>query len=80
MKKLVPDPPHALHTLPGLSREDAMRHALEYLERAIVNVARLPDPPMEHEVQMVADALIDMRISKAMMTVAVAASTISASI
>jgi len=77
MKKLVPDPPYALHTIPGLSREDAMRHALEYLEKAIVNVARLPDPPMEHEVQMLTDALIDLRVSKAMMTVAVAASTLS---
>ncbi len=77
MKKLVPDPPYALHTKSGLTREEAMRHALEYLDKAIANMARLPDPPMEYEKQMLTDALIDMRVSKAMMTVAVAASTLS---
>lgn len=77
MKKHVPDPPYTLHTLPGLSREDAMRHAVEYLDKALANVARLPEPSMEHEMQMLSDALIDMKVSKAMMTVAVAASTLS---
>ncbi|MHA6194042.1 hypothetical protein ACX3YG_06680 [Pseudomonas wadenswilerensis] len=77
MKKLVPDPPYALHTLPGLSREEAMGHAVEYLEKVLANLALLPDPLTERQKQMIADALIDLKVTKAMITVALAACTLS---
>ncbi|MHA6196966.1 hypothetical protein ACX3YG_21655 [Pseudomonas wadenswilerensis] len=77
MKKLVPDPPYSLHTLPGLSGEEALGHAVEYLEKAITNLACLPNPPLECEMQMLTDALFDLRITKAMITVALAAKTLS---
>lgn len=80
MKKLVPDPPYALHTKPGLTREEAMQHALDYLDKALANMSLLPAPPMEHHLEMLNDALIELKVSKAMMTVAVAASTLSVQI
>ena len=77
MKKLVPDPPCVLCTTPGLTREEAMQHALDYLDKALTNVSLLPAPPMEHHLEMLNDALIELKVSKAMMTVAVAAATLS---
>ena len=76
MKKIVPDPPYALYTTPGLTREEAMQHALDHLDKALSNVSLLPAPPMEHHLEMLNYALLDLKISKAMMTVAVAASTL----
>ncbi|WP_158467708.1 hypothetical protein [Pseudomonas putida] len=66
MKKRVPDPPYALHTKPGLTREEALQHALNYLEKALGNIALLPAPPMEHHLDMLNDALIELKVSKAM--------------
>ncbi|MDR0279906.1 MAG: hypothetical protein LBJ37_18690 [Paucimonas sp.] len=79
MKKLVPDPPYSLHTLPGLSGEEALGHAVEYLEKAITDLVCLPNPPLEQEMQMqmLTDALFNLRITKAMITVALAAKTLS---
>ncbi|MFW3898986.1 hypothetical protein [Pseudomonas bharatica] len=77
MKKIVPDPPYALCTTPGLTREEAMQHALNHLEKALADVSLLPAPPMEHHLEMLNYALLNLQISKALMTVAVAASTLS---
>ncbi len=54
-----------------------MQHALDHLGKALTNVSLLPAPPMEHHLEMLNNALLDLQISKALMTVAVAASTLS---
>lgn len=73
MKKLVPDPPPTLCVGPGLSHEDAIQRAIEHLIKSIQYAACLPDPPNTRHKEMLADALLNMRICKALLTFSVAA-------
>lgn len=73
MKKLVPDPPTAFCVSPDLSREDAINRAAEYLNKAILQTAYLPDPPEMRHQQMLSNALFNMRITKALLGLAATA-------
>ncbi|MHA6196398.1 hypothetical protein ACX3YG_18740 [Pseudomonas wadenswilerensis] len=75
MKKLVPDPPAVLCLSPGLSFEDALRRAEEYLKKAIHLAGSLPDPIEERYRIMQSDALLDLRIAKAFLSAALSAKT-----
>lgn len=76
MKKLVPDPP-ILCVGPGLSHDDAIRRADDHLGRAIALTCYLPAHVAVKHQRMVSDALLQMRITKALLTVALSRSTVS---
>jgi len=76
MKKLVPDPP-VLCVGPGLSHQEAIAKAAEHLNRAIRDAAGLPDPPDEKHQEMLSYALLNMRITKALLALATSASPVS---
>lgn len=80
MKKLVPDPPPTLCVGPGLSHEEAIKRASEHLNRAILRAAYLPDPPDARHREMLSDALLNMRISKALLALAVAESPLTVAV
>ena len=80
MKKLVPDPPPTLCVGPGLSHEDAITRASEHLIKAIQYAACLPDPPNAKHREILSDALLNMRISKALLSLAVAASPLTVAV
>ncbi|MEE1920506.1 hypothetical protein V0R50_08645 [Pseudomonas sp. 148P] len=75
MKKLVPDPPATLCISPDLSHEEAIRRAEEYLKKALHLAGSLPDPIEERYQIMQSDALLDLRIAKAFLSVALSPST-----
>ncbi|WP_425928367.1 hypothetical protein [Pseudomonas sp. NyZ201] len=77
MKKLVPDPPPALCVGPGLSHEEAIKRAADHLNRAILQTAYLPDPPDARHREMLSNAVLNMRISKALLSLAVAESPVT---
>ena len=80
MKKLVPDPPPILCVGPGLSHEEAIQRATEHLVKAIQYAACLPDPPDARHREMLGDALLDMRICKALLTLSLAASPLTVAV
>lgn len=80
MKKLVPDPPPALCVGPGLSHEEAIKRAMEHLTKAILDAAYLPDPPDGRHREMLSSALLNMRISKALLSLAVAESPLTVAV
>lgn len=80
MKKLVPDPPPTLCVGPGLSHDEAIQRATEHLIKAIQYAACLPDPPNARYQQVLADALLNMRICKALLTLSVAASPLTVAV
>ena len=77
MKKLVPDPPPALCVGPGLSHEEAIKRAAEHLTKAILDVAYLPDPPEVWHREMLNRAVLNMRMSKALLSLATTASPVN---
>ncbi|OLS63422.1 hypothetical protein [Pseudomonas putida] len=80
MKKLVPDPPPVLCVGPGLSHEEAIKRAAEHLNRAILDSAYLPDPPGARHKEMLDSARLNMRITKALLALAVAASPVTVAV
>ncbi len=77
MKKLVPDPPPALCVGPGLSHEEAITKATEHLTRAILQTAYLPDPADARHRESLSSAVLNMRIAKALLAMATAASPLT---
>ncbi len=74
MKKLVPDPPYT-YIKPGVSREEAIRKAEEFILKAFSTAAGLPEPEGKHNQEMLGESLLYMRIAKAFLVVASAKST-----
>lgn len=77
MKKLVPDPPPVLCVGPGLSHDQALRKAVEHLKQAIEYASSLTDLKNEQNELSLSYALLDMRISKALLAIALAASPVT---
>jgi len=77
MKKSVPDPPAVLCVGPGLSHDDAIRYAQEYLQKAVTMATYLPSPSSLKHQRMLSDVLLDMKISKAFLTLALSASPVT---
>ncbi|OAI95099.1 hypothetical protein [Pseudomonas putida] len=77
MKKLVPDPPPVLCVGPGLSHEEAVRRAAEHLKKAITAASSLPEPKTTRHRALLINALLDMKISKALLTVAMSESPVT---
>ncbi|MDR0278937.1 MAG: hypothetical protein LBJ37_13740 [Paucimonas sp.] len=74
MKKLVPDPPYAYIT-PGVSHEEAILKAEEFVMKAIAAASGLPEPAKKRHQEMLGESLLYMRIAKAFLVVASAKST-----
>lgn len=77
MKKLVPDPPPILCIKPGLTHDAAIHNAAEHLDKAFAAATLLPDQSKPKHQAHLSDALIHLRVSKAFLNVAQAASTSS---
>ncbi|MHA6197373.1 hypothetical protein ACX3YG_23735 [Pseudomonas wadenswilerensis] len=75
IKKIVPDPPPVLCVHPGLSPDDALGHAEERLQGALCALRLLPEQPLEGNQLLLSDAIIDLQICKAMLTVAITGSS-----
>ncbi|MDU9390008.1 hypothetical protein ACIP1T_24930 [Pseudomonas japonica] len=70
MKKLVPDPPPVLCVRPGLSPEDALRNVDEHLKGALCALNHLPRQALPRHQTLISDAILDLKICKALLTVA----------
>lgn len=77
MKKLIPDPPPALCVGLELSHTEATKRAAEHLNRSILKAAYLRDPPDSRHGEMLNDELLNMRISKVLLALALAASPLT---
>ncbi|MEE1923219.1 hypothetical protein V0R50_13185 [Pseudomonas sp. 148P] len=70
MKKIVPDPPPILCVGPNLSHHEAITHAENYLSDAIAVLKLLPPQPATNHQVHLTDAIRFLRVSKAMLTLA----------
>lgn len=70
MKKLVPDPPPIPSTSPVFSRDKAIRTAAEYFDMAIDALDRLPDHVVLEKQPDVGHALLNLKIGRAFLLVA----------
>ncbi len=77
MKKHVPDPPPVLCINPGVTHDEAVRNAADFLKKALDKTSLLPQPPMENHQDLLSDALLEMQICKAYLQIALAGSAVS---
>lgn len=77
MKKIVPDPPPVLCVGPGLYHEEAIARAAEHLNKAIHGAGALPDRPTPRNEAELSNVLLEMRIAKALLGVALSASPVT---
>jgi len=77
MKKIVPDPPPILCVGPNLSHHEAITHAESYLADAIAVLKILPPQPTTIDQIHITDAIRFLRVSKAMLTLAQAKTTMT---
>ena len=77
MKKNVPDPPAVLCISPGLTHEEAVRHASDYITKAFAAVEKLPVQAEQPDQENLKETVLYLKIGKAFLTVALAASTIT---
>ncbi|MDU9389815.1 hypothetical protein ACIP1T_13490 [Pseudomonas japonica] len=77
MKKLVPDPPPTLSVRPGLTHDEAIRTADEHFKSALNSLTRLPLQLLPRNQDLLDAAVIDLRIGKALLSIALAPSTTS---
>jgi|GEM_PF-879494 len=77
MKKLVPDPPPVLCINPGVTHDQAVRNAADYLKKALGNASRLPQQPILKHQELLDDALLELKICRAYLQIALGTSTIS---
>lgn len=77
MKKHVPDPPPTLSLRPGLTHDQAVRIADQHLDSAIRALYLLPLQPMPSNQDLLSSAQLDLKIGKALLSVALAKSTMS---
>ena len=68
MKKLVPDPP--TYISPVYSQDRSLNTAMDYINKAIEALDRLPDYVVLEKQPEVGDALIDLKIGRAFLMVA----------
>ena len=68
MKKLVPDPPTCIS--PVYSQDRSLNTAMDYINKAIEALDRLPDYVVLEKQPDVGDALIDLKIGRAFLMVA----------
>lgn len=70
MKKLVPDPPPTPYTCPVFTHDKAVLTATEYIDKAIDALDRLPDYVVLEKQPDLGDALLDLKVGKAFLMVA----------
>mgnify|MGYP003582370835 CR=1 FL=1 len=77
MKKIVPDPPPVPCVGPGLYHEEAIARAAEHFNEAIMGADSLPDTPTPRNEAGLSTILLNMRIAKALLGVALSASPVT---
>jgi len=70
MKKLVPDPPPVLCIRAGMSTEEAIHNAEKHLQSALFSLTELPAQPLPLDQTRVAGAIVNLKISRTLLTVA----------
>ena len=74
-EKNRPRSPPILCTRPDLPPAEALRHAEEYLRGAICGLKLLPEQALSGNQPLLSDVLLDLKICKAMLTVAMTGTT-----
>ncbi|WP_075806529.1 hypothetical protein [Pseudomonas putida] len=77
MKKLVPDPPPVLCIRAGMSTEEAIHNAEKHLQSALFSLTRLPSQPLLADQTKISSAIVNLKISRTLLTVARAKSGLS---
>ena len=75
MKKLVPDPPPSFSIRPGVTHDEAIRQAMEFINSAHKKAWLLPRQPIPEHQELLSAAMVEMEISRAYLKIALAAST-----
>ncbi|MHA6193339.1 hypothetical protein ACX3YG_03005 [Pseudomonas wadenswilerensis] len=70
MKKNVPDPPYELCVGPNLSHNDAVTHAHLNVKGALSHMKQLPRPALLEDQHHLSDAIMNLKIGLAMLTLA----------
>lgn len=74
MKKLVPDPPPVLCIRAGMSPEEAIHNAQKHLQSALFSLTELPSPPLPANQTKLSSAIVNLKISRTLLTIAKARS------
>lgn len=77
MKKLVPDPPSVFSIRPGVTHDEAVRQAAEFLNRAHAKVSLLPLQPIPDHQTLLTASVVEMEICRAYLKIALAGSVVS---
>jgi hypothetical protein len=75
MKKLVPNPPPSFSIRPGVTHDEAIRQAMEFINNAHRKSSLLPRQPIPENQELLCAAMVEMEISRAYLKIALAAST-----
>ena len=75
MKKLVPDPPPVCSIRPGVTHDEAVRQAAEFLKHALAKTSRLPRQPIPEQQTLLSASILEMEICQAYLKIALAGST-----
>jgi len=70
MKKIVPDPPYELCVGPNLSQNDAVTHAYLNVQSALRYMKGLPRQALLDDQYQLSNAILDLKIGLAMLTLA----------
>ncbi len=74
MKKLVPDPPPVLCIRAGMSPEEAIHNAEKHLNSALGSLSELPRQSLSMNQTRLAGAIVNLKISRTLLSVAKAKS------
>ncbi|MGE8406425.1 MAG: hypothetical protein ACN6QH_05245 [Pseudomonas sp.] len=75
MKKLVPDPPPTMSIRPGVTHDEAIRQAAEFINSAHKKAWLLPRQAVPEHQELLNAAMVEIEISRAYLKIALAAST-----
>lgn len=75
MKKLVPDPPLIASIRPGVTHDEAIHKAMEFINSAHNKAWLLPRQPIPEHQELLTASMVEMEIVRAYLKIALAAST-----
>ena len=75
MKKRVPDPPLTASIRPGVTHDEAIHKAMEFINSAHKKAWLLPRQPISEHQELLSAAMVEMEICRAYLRIALAAST-----
>ncbi|WP_175651019.1 hypothetical protein [Pseudomonas sp. Marseille-P9899] len=75
MKKIVPDPPPIVSIRPGVTHEEAVRQAAEFVHNAHKKTSLLPRQLIPEHQTLLSASIVEMEICRAYLKIAMARST-----